>query len=251
MGEAMMRTLRHPFYIAALASWVCTGSYAQIAPSGSIAADDGGAPGYQHSVERSRFVTGSSINQVLDPVREFGFSKVVGPNGVFATNIRNGLVIATQSGGMDKSEVGREQDAAKSEHLLDPNKHNAVVTDYFVTAGIPRNQIGSVHANTYLSASGARDDPTPVPKVDGYASILERVLDNKFLVAESVAWARLDNEGQVVTEWVYWPAIPAKVLAEARRLEELTVGSRKEEFLARLPATTPRVKCLSRAAAGQ
>ncbi len=43
----------------------------------------------------------------------------------------------------------------------------------------------------------------------------------------------MNEHGNVRSEWVYWPAIPAKALADARRLEEL---ARSSEFLARLPA---------------
>jgi hypothetical protein len=55
-------------------------------------------------------------------------------------------------------------------------------------------------------------------------------------VAESVAWARLDNDGRSITEWVYWPAIPAKTIAAAKHLDEMTSGAGKVEYLKRLPA---------------
>jgi hypothetical protein len=112
-----------------------------------------------------------------------------------------------------------------------------MVMDYFIAAGIPRSQIGSIQATTFLSASGAtKDAGPPKPKIDGYASVLERVVAGKFSVAESVAWARLDNDGRSITEWVYWPAIPAKTIAEANRLDEMATGARKDEYLKRLPA---------------
>ena len=58
----------------------------------------------------------------------------------------------------------------------------------------------------------------------------------QYPVVESVAWARLDNNGKSISEWVYWPAIPAKALADARLLQQKTTGPGKAEFLARLPA---------------
>jgi hypothetical protein len=61
-------------------------------------------------------------------------------------------------------------------------------------------------------------------------------------VIDSVAWARINEQGKVVSEWVYWPAIPAKALADARRLEELVASSAKTGFLARLPAGLPSGK---------
>jgi hypothetical protein len=238
MGEAIMRTPSHSFSIAALFAAICAGSACAQAAGGIIASDKGGASGYQHSIERSQFVTGSSVEQ-LRPIEEFGFSKVVGRKGVFATNLRNGLVIATQNDGMDKSEALPPQEEARAEHLRYPDKHNTMVMDYFIAAGIPRDQVGGIHANTYLSAGGASADALLVRKVDGYASVLERVVGDKFPVADSVAWARLDNDGKSVSEWVYWPAIPARAIADARLLEELTTGSRRAEYLARLPAGLP------------
>src|SRR5262249_32841898 len=155
--------------------------------------------------------------------------------------LRNGLVIAIQAGGANKGEV-RADAAAMRTYVTDPNKHNEQVAAYFVGAGVPKDQIGGVHANTYLYSSGSMKDERPAAvKVDGYASILERKID-KYPVVDSVAWARMDVQGRVVSESVYWPAIPAKVLADARRLDGL-VSSGKAEFHARLPAglTTGKV----------
>jgi hypothetical protein len=210
-------------------------------PSGLITSDDGGAFGYQHNMERSRFVTGS---QAADTRRldENGFSKVVGPKGVFAVDLRNGMAMAVRSGGANKDEP-RADDAVS--FSMDPDKHNEQVVDYFVTAGIPRDQVGGVHANTYLSASGtASDGRPPVVKVDGYASIVERRIEN-FAVVDSVAWARMDEQGGVVSERVYWPAIPAQVLRDAKRLEEQTTSG-KTEFLPRLSADLPPGKVVIR-----
>ncbi len=146
------------------------------------------------------------------------------------------FVIATQSGGMDKSKTSAQQYNKETEYMLDPNRQNSMVTEYFVTAGIPRDQVGGVHALTSLSGGGAGEDAASVRlKVDGYVSVLERVVDGKFLVAELIAWAELDKNGKSISEWIYWPAIPARALADARRLEELTTGARRAEYLARLP----------------
>jgi hypothetical protein len=207
-------------------------------------ADDGGAPGYQHVLERSRFLTGPQQSPVRR-VEENGFAKVVGPAGVFAIDLRNGLALAIQSGGANKGETGAREAASTQSYSMDADKHNEQVTDYFVSAGIPRDQIGGVHANTYLSASGSTQDERPMaPKIDGYASILERKID-KISVLDSTVWARLDEQGRVVSEWVYWPPIPAKVLTEARRLEEL-VASSDQAFSRRLPSGLPPGKVVIR-----
>jgi hypothetical protein len=171
--EDGMRLRRHSLHVAILASVGCVGLALARSPApGIIRSDTGGAPGYQHSLERSRFVTGAQ-GAALRQVEEHGFAKVIGPEGTFATDLRNGLVIAVQAGGANKGESTPE--AAKPVYVLDPNKHNEQVLAYFTGAGVPKDQIGGVHANTYLSSSGSMQDEHPAPvKVDGYASVLER-----------------------------------------------------------------------------
>ena len=231
-----MRMLAGSFSIAALLAAICAGSTCAHAAEGMIASDEGGASGYQHSVERSRFVPGR-LDEQQRVIKEFGFSKVEGSFGVFATNLRTGVVIATQNGGVDKNMAYPPQQAeGKAEYLLSPDRHNAMVMEYFIAAGIPRDQVGGIHASTYLSGGGVGEDAAQVRKVDGYASVLKRVVGDKFPVVESVAWARLDDDGKSISEWVYWPAIPAKALADARLLQQKTTGPGKAEFLARLPA---------------
>jgi hypothetical protein len=218
----------------------CADSAIAQSPSpGLIATDNGGAVGYQHSLERSRFVIGPELRRV----EEHGFSKVVGSNGVFATDLHNGLVVATQSGGANKGQAKAGYEQAKAGYVMDPDKHNRQVVDYFLAAGVPKDQIGGVHATTYLSWSGAGPLPPPAPvKVDGYASVLERKIE-KFPVVDSVAWARMNAQGEVVSEWVYFPPIPAKAIADARRLEELSGSA---DFLTRLPAGLPPGKVVIR-----
>jgi hypothetical protein len=244
-----MRSHGNPFHLVILVSIAYAGSASAQAPSpGLIRSDDGGASGYQHSFERSRFL---SRRQDAETRRldEHGFAKVVGPEGIFAVDQRNGLVVAVQSGSANKGEARADDAASKTPYVMDPDKHNEQIIDYFVTAGIPREQVGGVHANTYLSASGStKDEKPPVMKVDGYASVLERKIE-KYAVPDSVAWARMDEQGKSIGEWVYWPPIPAKVLADARRLEEL-VASGKAEFLARLPSGLPPGKVVIRHSAG-
>jgi hypothetical protein len=169
----------------------------------------------------------------------------VGPSGVFAVDLRNGLALAVQTGGANKGEAAVREAASTPPGFLDADKHNEQVTDYLVSAGMPRDQIGGVHVNTYLSASGStQDERAAVPQVDGYASILERKID-KFAVPDSTAWARLDEKGRVISEWVYWPPIPAKALADARRLEEQVV-SKDQPFSRRLPSGLPQGKVVIR-----
>ena len=71
-----------------------------------------------------------------------------------------------------------------------------------------------------LSGMGNETEPHPTSvSTRGYQSVLERQIDG-IRIVDSIAWARMNDHGQVVAEWVYWPAIPSNVIQEARRLKE-------------------------------
>ena len=88
-------------FVAAAASET---AIAQTPSAGLISAEDGGASGYQHGFERSRFVTGARESAVRR-VEENGFVKMEGPAGVFAVDLRNGLALAVQSGAPETMRV--------------------------------------------------------------------------------------------------------------------------------------------------
>src|SRR6266496_3491169 len=111
----------------------------QAPPAGPIAADPGGAAGYQHGMERSQFIVGDAPRSA----NQFGFTKLVGSEGSFAVDMTNGAVIAipgAHSADMQK-DVWYTQGSAK---------HNDAVRAYFIAAGIPPDQIRGVHALTSL-----------------------------------------------------------------------------------------------------
>lgn len=191
-------------------------------------------PGYRHTAAKSRFFAGESPARVKR-VEENGFVKYQGINGVLAIDEVTGLTVAVQSNSHNKASR-LSNTAVDSTSLLEPEEHNKRVLDYFVHAGLPRNQVAEMHANTYLSASGPTSKAISLqPRVDGYASILSRKAGD-FIVPDSVAWARMNMKGKVLGEWVYWPPIPSKVIDDARRLNELLNGPDRREYLSKLPS---------------
>src|SRR5258708_16898676 len=178
LGATMIQLGRrsHHIVVAIFVSATCAASALAQSPSnGLIASDEGGHPGCQHSFERSRIVTGAT-DASLRHVEEHGFAKVVGPDGVFAISLHNGLAVGVPSGGANRDKGGAEpsSEEAKAGYMMDPDKHNRQVVDYFVSAGVPKDQIGGFHAITYLS-SGGPVSRRPAPQTaDGYASVLER-----------------------------------------------------------------------------
>jgi hypothetical protein len=181
--------------------------------------------GYQHQVRGSRFALG----EVLETRSEYGYHKVVGAQGVFATDEVNGAVLAIPNAGAPILDVGPPKGTGED--------HNARVVAYFKANGIAADQIGSVSAYPMLGRGGLATDlarpDAPAPKLIAYYSVLNRAVDG-IPVADSVAWARINANGDVVSETVYWPEIPASVVAEARQLRDsLALPGQAAAFRAR------------------
>ena len=206
------------------------GTAAAAADGRPIRADDGGAAGYQHGLDRSRVDLGA------DPrtVDERGFLKVVGATATFAVDAANGAA-ATIPNASRLAAV--EQGAPRPQ---DSGRHNQQAVDYFVAAGIPRDQVGGVDALTLLAAHGeTRSSQQPQPEVIGYQSALKRSIGG-VLVADSVAWARLTDRSEVVSEGVYWPALPRAAIADAAEfVRRVNDEQQRQSFLANLPAGLP------------
>jgi hypothetical protein len=230
------RLITHKTPLLALAILLTPCLTAQQTPSenprflqpGAIASDTGGAPGYQHGLKQSHFAVGTPAHTIS----ENGWSRQEGSSGTFAVSLHNGLAMA----------VPNAQPIADQKPLYtkDPADHDKQVLEYFVSAGIPRDQIGGVHTMTRLSSSGRYGDahPTP-PRIDGYISVLERKVGG-FPVSDSVAWAQLDNDGHVISEGVYWPPIPASTIRDAGRIQQqLASTSDRTKFLAQVPGGLP------------
>lgn len=205
---------------AALAAGCVTQVRVPDRQSGVIAATDGGVIGYQHGADRSNFAVGAHAHRTL----EHGYLKHVGSEGTFAIDRVNG------------SAYGVPKASAHSQHLgpygKSPNDHNAFVRAYFVKSGIPVEQIGAVKGRTLLEATGTADEKErATPKVTGYYTVLERTVDG-IPVADSFAWARVNAEGQIVEEAVYWPAIAGAVIAKARQLREVRDDPKRRHELA-------------------
>ena len=214
------------FSIVALFLTSCSSSDVKPAPpSGPIKTDAGGAPGYQHGLDKSKFSTGANRHNVY----EYGFVKVVGSEGTFAVDARNGLAVAIPN-------ATKTSKPATRWYTHEPDEHNRVVLDYFAAAGIPRTQVGGVHATTSMAASAKGEQSSSAPQqVVGYQSVLERKAGD-IPVIDSIAWARMNDKGEVLAEWVYWPAIPGKIVEDAKRLQAMLLrDSDRNAFVAKLP----------------
>jgi hypothetical protein len=161
-----------------------------------------GAIGYQHTIERSKFALGSGV-AARD---EFGMHKIVGDQGVFATRA-SGMVTAITNG---------DSTARQGIPIGDDKLHNDAVRRYFVASGIPEDQIAAVQDFQVVRAPASGDQPDdPSKRTVMYRySMLKRSIQG-IVVADSFAWARMNVDGAVVEEQVYWPSIPGSVIDSA------------------------------------
>lgn len=194
--------------------------------AGPIAADAGGAVGYQHGgVGVSKFVVGDQATRTLSN----GYIKQTGGQGTLAIRQTNGSVFAVPNAHADSLKL--------PPYGGSPQDHDRFVQAYFVGLGLPAAQIKRVHAMTLLEAAGRSDESSrTIPRVTAYYSVLDRAAGDAS-VPDSFAWARVDSEGVVVQEGVYWPALSSKVLADAKRLNAVLADPEKRRaFESRVPA---------------
>jgi hypothetical protein len=164
---------------------------------------------YEHSYERSRFRVGVVARSEGDAAHE----AVVGENGVFYVNSNTRAALAVRSASNAGLPTPFSTDAAV---------HSAVVKDYFLRAGIPANEVSGTHVTTtaMTGASMAPGGKFSSPKLLYYTTHLERSVGG-IRVEGSLAFAALDKAGDVISEGVYWPALPADVIGRAQALVRL------------------------------
>jgi hypothetical protein len=115
---------------------------------------------------------------------------------------------------------------------------------YFTAAGIPSDQIGGVHSTVSAGGGGKSDDPKAGTTATSirYTSIVERTIQG-IPVVESHAWARFDDNDDVVAEDVYWPELPAAALDQAQAIAgSLKDSIRMADYLSKLPAEVARAQ---------
>ncbi|MCC6903337.1 MAG: hypothetical protein IT377_30470 [Polyangiaceae bacterium] len=182
--------------------------------------------GYLHALPASKFVPGPSPGQVS----EFGFQKTVGAFGVFATR-KNGWAL-----GLPNADAPATR---RPPLVTNGEDHDKRVLSYFLGAGLPSEQVQRVNAHATVGRAGATEDlqglQTASPTLEWYSSVVSRSIQG-VPVAESFAVARFNADDEVVSESVFWPAIPASVVADAVALRaQLADSLTGAQFRAKLP----------------
>jgi hypothetical protein len=174
-----------------------------------IAPDKNGLNGYQHGIDGSLLSVGAHVKRVV----QHGYFKVIGDEGVLAIRMTNGSAFGIPN--------ANARSLRSTYYGALPKDHDAFVKAYFIRLGIPTDQVAAVRTMTMLEASGRSDETTRTkPVVSAYYTVLDRAVDG-ILVPDSFAWARVNAEGRVVAEAVYWPALPGEVVSGARRLKDV------------------------------
>jgi len=215
---------------------------------GLIPAGDGGAAGYQHGIDGSRFVVGQNTRRLVQygyllMLAEYGDTsprgrkrhcilrasvKLTGDEGTVAISRGNGSTFGVPH--------ARASTLRMPPFGASPQEHDAFVRDYFVKLGLPADQVDEVRCMTLLEANGRSDETAQaIPRVTAYYSIVKRVVEG-IAAPDSFAWARANSEGRIVQEGVYWPVLPRGVLDEARRFKDiLSDDQRRRAFQSRIP----------------
>jgi hypothetical protein len=146
-----------------------TESFTQNAPQTLSVAGDGGPAkiaGYVHTLEHSRFALGN----VKMTTSIWGFDKVVGTEGVFATFAQTGWTL-----GAPNAAATALKSPIFSGSAAD---HNQAVLAYFTGAGLPADQVLRVDTGFKGHGSGLESSPETSSLVfDGYISALVRAVD--------------------------------------------------------------------------
>jgi hypothetical protein len=202
-------------------SWVSASALCcLIAACNQRASAPGNLPGYIHTFSHSRFDLGTLVTEK----DEFGMHKLVGTDGTFATEIISAAAIGTHNN-------VPFPDPATGVYPGDSDMQNAAVKSYFVTAGLPGDQIASLSADGAVYTNGQ-------DVLEGSYSMLHRGW-NGVPIVDSIAYAAFDAKGRAADEQVYWPEIPSDSLAQVQAFQKMLADpTQKAAYLEKLPASS-------------
>lgn len=177
-------------------------------------------PGYAHNRVVSRIQYGGPTNVES----AIGLTRHVGAEAASVT-LANGYFAARPNANSPAS-----RRPPRATNGID---HNKRVLDYFVTSGLPADQIGPVHANAMLELSGNTVTGESAKQLRGYVSVVDRQVDG-VRVEGSYAWAQFNDKDDVVAEEVWWPELDGAILTKLASFRSRVNGA-GSSYRAKLP----------------
>ncbi|MGD0680148.1 MAG: hypothetical protein ABSC94_32600 [Polyangiaceae bacterium] len=185
-----------------------------------------GAPlsGATYDISKSRFAFGST------PVEQdgSGFVRWVGTDGVVGI-WADGNVLGTMNAGAPETNLPdwSPDTAALTNHVI----------EYFGTMGLAGCQIASSSVFQMVGGSESADGGVGALTQEGGNTIVLARSISGIAVVESLASARFDSANQTTSESLYWPTVPADVVASARGFSSaLADPAQLAAFKAKLPS---------------
>jgi hypothetical protein len=186
---------------------------------------------YEHSFARSGFDIGVNARSRSLPGSEI----VEGTDGAFYINAHTRAALATRSA-PNISRANAAQVQLPTPFSSKAKVNEDAVKSYLTAAGVPVSEVSATHVTTTMITGGPVSgawDPKDT-RLLYYTAHLERALGG-VPVQGSFAFAALDGMDQVITEGVYWPAIPASVVAAAQNFsQQLGNATNRASFIAKV-----------------
>jgi hypothetical protein len=198
--------------------------------------------------ELSRFDLGANVRREIDGPYE----RIMGAKGAFLIDRVTGATLAVPNAPLagPKPPVAREpaQRTEPPPRINYPQplsekaeEHTAEVRQYLLGIGIPEVEVSGMHVTTTMAGGGPVEHGVQPSRsvLLWYTTHLERSLGG-VPVEGSYAYAALDRERRVISEGVYWPAIPARVVERAQvLLKALASPAERADFLTKVRRAQP------------
>lgn len=170
--------------------------------------------GFQQRPETSKFVLGTQVHNVLDQ----DYSRTVGSFGVASIHKKTGYFLAVPN---NDSPVRQRPPIAQIGDL-----HNARALEYFALLGMPMEQVTRVvsQATMSITVEPGQDPMNAKQTLVSYTTSIRRIIEG-IDVSESFAAVTINIDGDVVSEYVYWPDVRKSTVAEAHNFENTLNGS--------------------------
>ncbi|HKU38832.1 MAG TPA: hypothetical protein VJR89_11815 [Polyangiales bacterium] len=160
----------------------------------------------RHAFDNTRFDVGNNPRSRGGPA----FEAVQGERGAFFIDLHTNATLA----------VLNASEKVPRPLYNNADAHNAEASAYLFKLGIPTAEVSGMHVTTAMMAGGSVIEGIDPKKAQllYYTTHFERSVAG-IPVQGSFAFVAFDADRQIITEGIYWPAIPSSVTKQALELE--------------------------------